>query len=106
MREQDRPFVPDPFVETDLSLGGLDRKSTRLNSSHQISYAVFCLQKKENSRWPTAEPYYSTRTATVTNQHKPYGCPQYKYPNPKKQPDKRRFQFDQAQSHTQNETSP
>src|SRR2546430_11835358 len=26
---------------------GLDRKSTRLNSSHsQISYAVFCLQKK------------------------------------------------------------
>src|SRR5690625_5785736 len=27
--------------------GGLDRKSTRLNSSHvAISYAVFCLQKK------------------------------------------------------------
>src|SRR5258708_18734258 len=26
---------------------GLDRKSTRLNSSHQIiSYAVFCLKKK------------------------------------------------------------
>src|SRR2546427_7086398 len=30
----------------DLSL--LDRKSTRLNSSHsQISYAVFCLKKKK-----------------------------------------------------------
>src|SRR2546427_5924987 len=35
-------------------LGGLlrdflDRKSTRLNSSHsQISYAVFCLKKKKN----------------------------------------------------------
>src|SRR5947208_4789000 len=32
-----------------------DRKSTRLNSSHQIiSYAVFCLKKKRkvyNSRW-------------------------------------------------------
>src|SRR2546430_8356276 len=29
--------------------GGLDRKSTRLNSSHsQISYAVFCLKKKKN----------------------------------------------------------
>src|SRR2546430_16159826 len=29
---------------------GLDRKSTRLNSSHsQISYAVFCLKKKTNS---------------------------------------------------------
>src|SRR5256886_8925128 len=28
--------------------GGLDRKSTRLNSSHsQISYAVFCLKKKK-----------------------------------------------------------
>src|SRR2546430_5560421 len=27
---------------------GLDRKSTRLNSSHsQISYAVFCLKKKQ-----------------------------------------------------------
>src|SRR5256886_12576585 len=27
-----------------------DRKSTRLNSSHsQISYAVFCLKKKNNS---------------------------------------------------------
>src|SRR2546421_8102044 len=28
--------------------GGRDRKSTRLNSSHdQISYAVFCLKKKK-----------------------------------------------------------
>src|SRR5206468_5652716 len=28
--------------------GGQDRKSTRLNSSHdQISYAVFCLKKKK-----------------------------------------------------------
>src|SRR5690625_5906223 len=37
--------VPLPFV----SYGGssLDRKSTRLNSSHvAISYAVFCLKKK------------------------------------------------------------
>src|SRR2546430_15135877 len=33
----------------------LDRKSTRLNSSHsQISYAVFCLKKKKNQR--TARP--------------------------------------------------
>src|SRR3712207_7488814 len=30
--------------------GGLDRKSTRLNSSHaNISYAVFCLKKKQAS---------------------------------------------------------
>src|SRR5947208_6693300 len=31
----------------------IDRKSTRLNSSHQIiSYAVFCLKKKTISRRP------------------------------------------------------
>src|SRR5688572_32723799 len=31
-----------------------DRKSTRLNSSHsQISYAVFCLKKKNNSAQPS-----------------------------------------------------
>src|SRR2546430_13390302 len=31
-----------------LYLGYIDRKSTRLNSSHsQISYAVFCLKKKQ-----------------------------------------------------------
>src|SRR5690349_23761504 len=30
----------------------LDRKSTRLNSSHvEISYAVFCLKKKKNRRY-------------------------------------------------------
>src|SRR2546430_8673770 len=30
---------------------GLDRKSTRLNSSHsQISYAVFCLKKKNTQQ--------------------------------------------------------
>src|SRR2546430_3317504 len=32
-----------------LILPGVDRKSTRLNSSHsQISYAVFCLKKKKH----------------------------------------------------------
>src|SRR5947209_10825745 len=31
--------------------GSLDRKSTRLNSSHaNISYAVFCLKKKKNNK--------------------------------------------------------
>src|SRR2546422_7712237 len=34
-----------------LGLGALDRKSTRLNSSHgYISYAVFCLKKKKRNR--------------------------------------------------------
>src|SRR5438067_7682224 len=34
----------------------IDRKSTRLNSSHvSISYAVFCLKKKKNREQPSAE---------------------------------------------------
>src|SRR5258708_16942295 len=34
-----------------------DRKSTRLNSSHQIiSYAVFCLKKKKNANIRHKEP--------------------------------------------------
>src|SRR5574341_1560627 len=33
-----------------------DRKSTRLNSSHQlISYAVFCLKKKKNGKIETTD---------------------------------------------------
>src|SRR2546430_13135554 len=39
----------------------VDRKSTRLNSSHsQISYAVFCLKKKKNTR-TQSHPYYTTQ---------------------------------------------
>src|SRR5690606_22525909 len=39
--ENDAEYFPSPAV--------LDRKSTRLNSSHvKISYAVFCLKKKKN----------------------------------------------------------
>src|SRR5437870_9205908 len=40
--------------EGDLAREGacLDRKSTRLNSSHvAISYAVFCLKKKKKQEW-------------------------------------------------------
>src|SRR5438105_10052436 len=36
---------------------GIDRKSTRLNSSHEwISYAVFCLKKKKNKGDMHVEP--------------------------------------------------
>src|SRR3989442_6802659 len=39
-----------------LAAPGLDRKSTRLNSSHvRISYAVFCL-KKNNRAHPAESP--------------------------------------------------
>src|SRR5205814_4722225 len=38
-------------------LGDLDRKSTRLNSSHLgISYAVFCLKKKNRNRSTQPRP--------------------------------------------------
>src|SRR2546430_10888537 len=38
-----------------------DRKSTRLNSSHsQISYAVFCLKKKNNVSKPSSPVLPST----------------------------------------------
>src|SRR2546429_5512287 len=41
---QQKLWPADTFVDFD---DGLDRKSTRLNSSHgYISYAVFCLKKK------------------------------------------------------------
>src|SRR5256885_11724178 len=41
----------DTFVDFEHSLNAaVDRKSTRLNSSHLvISYAVFCLKKKKNT---------------------------------------------------------
>src|SRR5437588_127023 len=45
-----RTFLPRPDVFRELRLAThvrVDRKSTRLNSSHTvISYAVFCLKKK------------------------------------------------------------
>src|SRR3712207_7782342 len=43
-------LLPLPFSEEALAhvAGRVDRKSTRLNSSHaNISYAVFCLKKKK-----------------------------------------------------------
>src|SRR3989442_8067658 len=41
---------------TPWAASSLDRKSTRLNSSHvRISYAVFCLKKKKTER-PTSRP--------------------------------------------------
>src|SRR5258708_12180141 len=40
------------------SFGEEDRKSTRLNSSHQIiSYAVFCFKKKKTHSTKTALPH-------------------------------------------------
>src|SRR3712207_6985557 len=51
VREEQRRPVPGidvrPLEHGDRGQAALDRKSTRLNSSHaNISYAVFCLKKK------------------------------------------------------------
>src|SRR5690349_23291606 len=66
-RDEDREVaqardLPGEVVAEELGLAGervlpvaperrVDRKSTRLNSSHvEISYAVFCLKKKKKNR--------------------------------------------------------
>src|SRR5258708_23525300 len=62
----------EAFVLTDKELAVLtqaDRKSTRLNSSHQIiSYAVFCLKKKRQ----TWRPIASAEEPSVTALHETY----------------------------------
>src|SRR3712207_8971117 len=43
------------MVQIIAARSSTDRKSTRLNSSHaNISYAVFCLKKKERKKWNQA----------------------------------------------------
>src|SRR4051795_13776929 len=50
IRPRIRTFDADPLVPPLPRWSVQDRKSTRLNSSHTlISYAVFCLKKKEKS---------------------------------------------------------
>src|SRR2546422_7149461 len=50
LRHRGRSFPPQPWGVHGTGSTPVDRKSTRLNSSHgYISYAVFCLKKKNNS---------------------------------------------------------
>src|SRR5258708_25852090 len=50
-------IFPEGGRSADGRIQPLDRKSTRLNSSHQIiSYAVFCLKKKISPPLTTPEP--------------------------------------------------
>src|SRR2546422_5583172 len=63
----------------DLNALLIDRKSTRLNSSHgYISYAVFCLKKKKHSDQPRCEylhprnhyvPHYKYKGTSTMNRH-------------------------------------
>src|SRR2546430_6553097 len=61
-------FLAYSHIGHDCSVGdAVDRKSTRLNSSHsQISYAVFCLKKKKKTAYVTR---HSTDTDLPTIQH-------------------------------------
>src|SRR3989442_9593296 len=48
LRRDQRGHAQGPAAQRGGSVRRIDRKSTRLNSSHvRISYAVFCLKKKK-----------------------------------------------------------
>src|SRR2546429_5620103 len=68
MREQLSCSWPGGVCEggvLDSNNPSVDRKSTRLNSSHgYISYAVFCLKKKKNNEAPIVST--TVRTNLVT----------------------------------------
>src|SRR2546430_8017980 len=52
--EQQVPRAAGQDRRGEARIVAIDRKSTRLNSSHsQISYAVFCLKKKQNTHTST-----------------------------------------------------
>src|SRR5258708_24192649 len=56
-----KPLAEQGVIQEWIAQSQLDRKSTRLNSSHQIiSYAVFCLKKKKTRNILT------TRTHTLS----------------------------------------
>src|SRR2546430_6164312 len=63
LRVRGERFGNEPLAHLrPVGVGG-DRKSTRLNSSHsQISYAVFCLKKKTQTR---------TQSATIASARSP-----------------------------------
>src|SRR2546430_3945559 len=53
-----------------VRIGEVDRKSTRLNSSHsQISYAVFCLKKKKHQRKRAIQKRRATTATYNPNSH-------------------------------------
>src|SRR5438552_7588247 len=66
-RQLKKHWVTSAAAILSLALG-IDRKSTRLNSSHQIiSYAVFCLKKKKKQE--ITEPRSRNYSAAVHQQH-------------------------------------
>src|SRR5438105_8935967 len=63
LAELNQRLAPLSLRHADVAMLMLDRKSTRLNSSHEwISYAVFCLKKKKK----TYLNLYLPRTAVIS----------------------------------------
>src|SRR3546814_3487012 len=64
----ERIFRTTGFLAVSLSVLFLDRKSTRLNSQSlmRISYAVFCLNKKNKKSYYTFHATYSTQSRRHT----------------------------------------
>src|SRR2546427_9606125 len=67
--EPHRTLGRPPSVKAGLTdLATIDRKSTRLNSSHsQISYAVFCLKKKKIKKSTSTLDYYKPKVHNRIN---------------------------------------
>src|SRR5260221_1073107 len=65
-----------PFAR--ISASGSDRKSTRLNSSHTvISYAVFCLKKKQQTLTPPPCPSHLSTPRSRDTSSKRSPTPEY-----------------------------
>src|SRR5437660_8596286 len=64
-------FFYGGLVRPKNALNTIDRKSTRLNSSHvAISYAVFCLKKKKKTKKKATQNSYYTRCGQNIRQHR------------------------------------
>src|SRR3712207_6957744 len=63
------------LMAKDFNISYKDRKSTRLNSSHaNISYAVFCLKKKNNTLTPVTLSLARQNQRTEALTHAPERC--------------------------------
>src|SRR5258708_23537909 len=68
------PLPSDPHAPGPRADSARDRKSTRLNSSHQIiSYAVFCLKKKKKNT--IRQPAHTATTTTSAHHAQAHTCP-------------------------------
>src|SRR5258708_29781209 len=71
-------IYPLPYISVSFA----DRKSTRLNSSHQIiSYAVFCLKKK-NETYTHCDPTHRESDAQTRRSDWTHQTPRTRHPTP------------------------